>query len=258
MVPPVQASESVSVVICTYTPARWDSLRAAVESVERQMYAAAEVVLVIDHHAGLWERATEAFPEAIVVENRYAQGLSGARNSGIEASRGGIVAFLDDDAMADEDWLASLVSCYASPEVLGAGGSATPVWLGVKPGWFPDEFGWVVGCTYRGQPEQTAPVRNLLGCNMSFRREVFDAVGGFENGLGRVGEVPVGCEETELCIRARNHWPSGVILYEPAARVYHRVPASRGTWGYFSSRCYAEGKSKALVTQLVGQQSGLA
>ena len=101
-------------------------------------------------------------------------------------------------------------------------------------------------------------MRNLIGCNMSLRREVFAEVGGFRPGIGRVGTLPVGCEETELCIRVRQRWPQGELVYVPTAVVRHRVPQGRATWEYFRSRCYAEGISKALVTQFVGAQDGLS
>jgi hypothetical protein len=142
--------------------------------------------------------------------------------------------------------------------VLGVGGAIVPVWAAGRPGWFPEEFDWVVGCTYRGMPDTAAPVRNLIGCNMSFRRRVFEAVGGFRSGIGRIGTRPAGCEETELCIRVRQRWPEGVLLYEPSARVYHRVPASRARWRYFHARCYYEGRSKAAVARFVGAGDGLA
>src|SRR5439155_54307 len=78
---------------------------------------------------------------------------------------------------------------------------------GERPTWHPPEFGWVVGCSYRGLPVEPAPVRNLIGCNMSMRRELFDAVGGFTHGIGRIGTIPLGCEETEWCIRVRQRFP---------------------------------------------------
>jgi hypothetical protein len=107
-------------------------------------------------------------------------------------------------------------------------------------------------------PTTLTPVRNLIGCNMSFRRRAFTQAGTFQNGIGRVGTLPVGCEETELCIRLAQIAPDGLLLYDPQARVLHRVPAGRARWGYFRSRCYNEGRSKALVARLVGSRDGLA
>jgi hypothetical protein len=101
-------------------------------------------------------------------------------------------------------------------------------------------------------------IRNLIGANMAFRREVFDAVGGFHSEIGRVGTQALGCEETELCIRAHQYWPLKGFLYQPEANVFHRVPRVRTGWGYFCSRCYFEGVSKAAVSRYVGAKDGLA
>ena len=249
---------TISVIICAYTDLRWNDLIEAVGSLRRQQLAPAELIVVIDHNPGLLARARAEFPDVTVVENTGPQGLSGARNSGLAAARGEIVAFMDEDATADPSWLQELAAAYADPNVLGAGGAIVPEWQHGRPAWFPEEFDWVVGCTYRGMPQAQAPVRNLIGCNMSLRRAVFAEVGGFRPGIGRVGTLPVGCEETELCIRVRQRWPHGELVYVPAAVVRHRVPQGRGTWEYFRRRCYAEGISKALVTQLVGAQDGLS
>jgi hypothetical protein len=169
-----------------------------------------------------------------------------------------VVAFMDDDAVADRDWLRTLLEHYRDPRVIGVGGAVVPRWECGRPRAFPEEFDWVVGCTYRGMPTRRVPVRNLIGANMSFRREVFRVAGGFCDGIGRVGGRAAGCEETELCIRAGAAFPGGVILYEPVARVSHRVPAARASWRYFGTRCYHEGLSKALVTQRAGMSGGLS
>jgi hypothetical protein len=93
---------------------------------------------------------------------------------------------------------------------------------------------------------------------MSFRREVFELIGGFNTDVGRVGTLPVGCEETEFCIRLRQRWPNQVLIYQPRARVAHRVPAERGRLRYLARRCYAEGLSKAQVTDSLGSHDGLS
>jgi len=252
------ARPRVSVVICAYSDRRWNDLVAAVTSVRAQSVEPAEIVVVVDHNPALLMRARVALPVSAVVENGASRGLSGARNSGVAATSGEVVAFLDDDAVAEPTWLECLVAPYADRRVVGVGGAIVPAWDGGRPRAFPDEFDWVVGCTYRGMPRAAAPVRNLIGCNMSFRRGVFGAVGGFCSGLGRLGSRPVGGEETEFCIRLRQHQPDAVLLYEPAAVVRHRVTEDRAGRDYFRSRCYAEGLSKALVSRSVGTQDGLA
>lgn len=245
-------------VICAYTENRWTDLRLAVEAVQAQTLPPEQLIVVIDHNPELLERARATFPGACVLANTQARGLSGARNSGLAAACGAVVAFVDEDAVPATDWLERLVRHYDDPRVLGVGGEIEPWWETGRPYWFPEEFDWVVGCTYRGMPAGTAAVRNLIGCNMSFRRSVFEQVGGFRNGIGRVGTLPVGCEETELCIRVQQHYPRHVLLFEPGARVRHRVPAVRSEWNYFRARCYAEGISKAQIAGFVGAEDALS
>jgi GT2 family glycosyltransferase len=246
-----------SVVICAYTERRWDDIVAAVASVRAQTRPPARTILVVDHNPRLLERAQAAFPGLRVVPNTGWQGLSDARNTGVSHAIGDVVAFLDDDARAEPDWLECLASRYSNPSVVGVGGAATPVWPGQRPRWLPPEFDWVVGCSFVGMPNVSTPVRNLIGANMSFRRDVFGTVGGFTDGLGRVGSRPLGCEETELGIRLRQWRPGAQLVYEPAAVVRHRVSADRTAWRYFCSRCYAEGFSKAIVSRLVGVRDAL-
>jgi GT2 family glycosyltransferase len=252
------ANPSLSVVICAFTEDRWDDLCAAVESVGRQSMAALEIVVIVDHNPRLFQRVRTQLPDISVVENTETRGLSGARNTGIAITKGDVIAFLDDDATAEPDWLEQLVTGYANPRVCGVGGAIDPAWSSRRPRWLPDEFDWVIGCTYRGMPIRPSSVRNLIGANMSFRREVFDTVGGFRSDMGRLGTRPLGCEETEFCIRTRQQWPQKMVLYDPRARVRHRVPTRRARWTYFYARCYAEGLSKALVSEFAGARDGLA
>jgi glucosyl-dolichyl phosphate glucuronosyltransferase len=232
---------------------------AAIESVQQQTLPPAEIIIVIDHNPSLLKRMREHVPEVVVVENAEACGLRGARNSGVALAQSQVIAFLDDDAVATQDWLKFLCEGYADPQVLGTGGAVTPSWVDNKPAWLPEEFYWVVGCSYRGMPENDAPIRNPIGANMAFRREVFDTVGDFHSQIVHLGPRHAGgCEETELCIRARQHWPQGVFLYRPQANVFHRVPGNRTCWHYFCSRCYVEGLAKAAIAQHVGAKDGLA
>ncbi len=248
----------VSVVICAYTEQRWDDILAAVRSVAAQRHPALETILVVDHNPALLRRLTSELPDVRVVENRHARGLSGGKNTGAELARGDIVAFLDDDAVAEPGWLSGMLTGYRSPEVAGVGGTTRPRWETGRPFWFPEEFDWVVGCTYKGR--DPGVVRNLLGGNASFRRVVLEQVGGFRYSLGRNSAThrPLGGEETEFCIRVVQRMPGSVFIYEPGAVIHHWAPAPRERFSYFRSRCYAEGLSKAAMTRLVGGRHGLA
>src|SRR5262245_28282171 len=140
-------TDTVSVVLCAYTEARWNDLVEAVASVQSQTLPAYEIIVAVDHNTRLAARAQQHMPGVVVVENCESRGLSGTRNSGVAAARGTHVAFLDDDALAAPDWLARLSVAFANPRVAGTGGAIEPLWLGGRPIWFPPEFDWVVGCT---------------------------------------------------------------------------------------------------------------
>jgi glucosyl-dolichyl phosphate glucuronosyltransferase len=251
--------KDVSVVICAYTEERWDDLLAAVTSVRMQTLLPREIIVVVDHCPPLLQRVRDDIPDVIAMENMEAPGLRGARNAGIAIAQGQVIAFLDDDAVAIPEWLTYLCEGYEDPYVLGTGGMVTPSWQEPKPAWFPEEFYWVVGCSYIGMPQKDAVIRNPIGANMSMKREVFETVGDFHSKIENIGlRHAGGCEETELCIRARQQWPQGKFLYHPQANVFHRVSVGRATWRYFLRRCYIEGLAKALVARHVGARDGLS
>ena len=258
----------ISVVICVYTEDRWEDILAAVSSVRTQSHPALETLLAVDHNPALLDRLTKEYKEYGALEetgevrvfaNAGPRGLSAGRNTGIAAARGEVIAFLDDDAVAERDWLRRFAEGYADPRVMAVGGRTMPIWAsGRRPAWFPEEFDWVVGCTYKGLPPGRVRVRNVLGGNASFRRTAFDAAGGFATGIGRDGDKrPLGCEETELCIRLTRARPDAILLIDDRAVIHHRVPEAREHFGYFRTRAYAEGLSKALVTRSVGADKGL-
>jgi glycosyltransferase involved in cell wall biosynthesis len=246
----------ISVVVCAYTLDRWDDLVRAITSVEEQTEPVREVIVVIDHAEELLLRARERFAHRVIPNDR-AQGLSGARDTGAAACSGVVVAFLDDDAAVATDWSGAVAQCYTA-DVLGAGGAVVPVWVAGRPRWWPEEFDWVVGCSYRGQPTGRRRVRNPIGANMSIRRNVWKTIDGFDPRVGRLGAVPTGCEETELFIRAARTFEGAIVVLDTAAVAHHWVPAHRSTWQYFRRRCVAEGTSKRTVAELAGPGAALS
>jgi glycosyltransferase involved in cell wall biosynthesis len=243
---------SVTVVICSFTERRWDDLTKAIESVAIQSIPPDQSVLVIDHNESLYARASKEFPDLHIVRNNHRRGLSGARNTGIESARSEVVAFLDDDAVAQPRWLETLIEPYADPRVHGTGGVVRASWVEAEPSWFPVELHWVVGCSYRGLPEAVAPIRNPIGASMSFRRRALSDLGGFDSDLGRVADIPLGCEETLVGIRVARQYGPQSILQVPSAIVDHSIGPERASIRYLLKRCFAEGVSKAVVAQLVG------
>lgn len=254
-----------SVVICAYTMDRWVILTQSIGSVLQQSVRPKEVILVIDHNDELRLRVESEFGESVmVIPNVNGRGLSGGRQTGAERTTGDVIVFLDDDAVAEPDWLKNLLAGYDDPRVLGVGGAIEPLWEH-EPAWFPDEFRWVIGCTYAGMPVGEGNIiRNPIGANMSVRADVFARLGGFAAELGRregvptvLGVVGESCEETEFAIRASRHFPGGVWRYRGDACVHHLVPVQRSTWRFFVDRCRREGRAKAILTNLAGARESL-
>jgi glycosyltransferase involved in cell wall biosynthesis len=260
---------ATSVVVSTYDEKRWEDLTACLHSLRLQSLPPLETIVVVDHNPTLLEKARETFPEASVVANDRPRGLAGARNAGIAIARGDVVAFIDDDARAEPEWLEKLAGCFAGPQTVGAGGALLPLWGGTEPRWLPREFYWVFGCSYLGLPEALAPVRNPIGANMAVRSSVLAEVGGFREGgeedaprelrargvVRAAGNVP---DDTELAIRVKQSRPDAIWLYQPEARVLHSVPPERTSLGYFLRRCYEEGVGKANLSVYVGSSDGLS
>jgi GT2 family glycosyltransferase len=205
-------------------------------------------MLVLDSNKDVLEFYRAKFPDVKTIDSG-GFGLSRARNAGIVRALGDIVAFIDDDASADEFWLEELVKELNQPDIVGVGGLITPIWENSRPDWFPEELDWVVGCTYKGQLNEAKIIRNPIGCNMAFRREIFLKVGLFKEEVGRIGKKLLGKEETEFSIRVYNTIPNVRIVYAPKAVVRHMVSNKRSKFNYLMNRTYYEGVSKAILSR---------
>lgn len=254
----VWALPTATVALCCFSLDRWETLCSAIGSLFAQTHPPDEILVVTDHNRELFDRCRGRWPEVRVLESVGPPGLSGARNTAVEACATTVIGFLDDDAAATPGWLAALLGAYEDDRVLATGGAVIPRWSSARPSWFPAEFDWVVGCSHAGMPVVKADVRNVIGAGMSFRCRELRESGGFRAQLGRVGSKPEGCEETEACIRLRHRYPGILIVYEPKAIVYHAVPGGRASLSYFLARCAAEGRSKATVASLAGAADGLS
>jgi len=241
----------MTVIVCAFTHLRLQVTIACVENVLSQQPPPAHVVVVVDHNEALQAELASTFadPRVTVMANPSERGLSHARNAGVEHCTTPFVAFVDDDAIPDPGWLAGLRAALAGDDVVAAGGHARPRWPQAPPPWLPAELYWTVGCSYAGMIRE-GRARNPLGCNMAFRTDVFARVGGFDPAVGRLGSKPLGCEETELCLRTIRDQPQAVIVIIEGAEVDHIVTPERCRRRYVLRRCFYEGISKALVRLL--------
>ena len=253
----IEHALKVSVVICAYTMERLPYIYHAVKSVLNQTLPPHEVVLAVDHNRELYQQLDAELGDRVnVIHNDGPErGAVVTDNIGTWYASGNIIAFMDDDATATSDWLEKMVAHYHDPRVIATGGKLVPVWQERRPSWFAEELDWVVGGTYKGHPEQRTSVRNLILCNMSVRREVFDTAGYFTTKLGRRNNWGTGAE-SEFFLRVKKHFPDSIILYEPEAVVYHKVPLQRANLKYVLLRSYNEGFHKALIRKACAGMSG--
>ncbi|MDO8715192.1 MAG: glycosyltransferase family 2 protein [Dehalococcoidales bacterium] len=242
----------VSVVICAYTLDRLKDVREAVASALIQTLPPHQVIVSVDHNRELLERLKTELPASVaLVSNDSIKGLSETRNAGIRTSTGDIIAFMDDDAVAEKDWLEKLSRHFQNGAVAAVGGKIIPQWMdGTRPAWFPEELDWIIGCTYAGLPLRGNLVRNLIGCNMAFRAGVFNSVGLFNTAVGRTSKTQGIGEDSELCLRLTRLVPGALIIYEPESVVHHKVPPWRVNPGYLFRRSYDEGYHKNTVQRL--------
>jgi len=254
----------VSVVLCTHTMDRYDALTEAAGSVLDQTYDDVELVLVSDGDAAVHERMIADFDDRPDVRTHLMDenvGLLGARNAGTGAATGDVVAFIDDDAVADGRWVERLVEAYERRDRLAVGGRMAPAWLAGRPRYLPDEFYWLVGVTHRGfgpdgDPERAGEVRNTNGSNISFRREVFLELDGFDTDIGgRKGDNHLQGGETELCARLRAEYGEGV-WYVPEAEVAHKVYDYRTDPRWIAERAFWQGYSKRGMQQFTPESAG--
>jgi len=245
----------VSVIVCTHSLHNYQNLTDAVDSLLNQTHRELEIIIVVDGNQELYNRIVRVYDgqkkiKVVVIKENV--GLSAARNTGIRAVRGDFIAFMDDDAIAEERWVQNLVDTYQKVDAIAVGGKILPIWLTRRPDYLPEELGWLVGVTHEGfAGEKVAEVRNTFGPNMSFKREVFEKVGLFNEKLGfaKRGTSYLQGEEAEFTLRMKQKLGQGVI-YNPEAVVYHKISGSKTKPKTLLRRAFYQGYSKALLKRL--------
>ena len=253
---------SVSVVICTYNPGNYPNLKDAVDSLLQQSHKVNEIIAVVDGDQALGDKISSAYnrwQQVKVIVTEKGLSVTQARNVGIRAASGDVIAFTDDDAVADKHWIARLLATYQSTNAPAVGGKILPVWISGEPAHLPRELYWLVGVTHAGfAEEKVTEVRDAFGPNMSFERNVFEVAGYFNEGLGFAGQRTsyVQGEEPEFGLRIKNKLGRGVI-YDPEAIVYHKVPPSKLKLGTLVRRSFYQGYTKALINKLIPSDESL-
>jgi glycosyltransferase involved in cell wall biosynthesis len=207
-------------------------------------------VLVIDDGShsdirSVVSEATSTGPITIRYERQELGGLNSARNRGVAASGGDVVAFLDDDTLVAPEWASAMLSAFEAHPCAAVGGRVTLGLSSPAPDWMGELKHFLaaydLGPDARWLDDEPVPV----GANCAVRRSDFDRVGGFRAGLDRIGG-------------------SLVSNGEPHASVVHCVPAERLTIDYFLRRHRAQAISDELLLRhqghvaTIGHKVGLA
>ena len=228
--PPRPAADwpRISVVVCTYNGQA--TLRDCLDGLLKLDYRDYEVIVVNDGSTDATDAIAAEYPYSVIsTENR---GLSAARNTGMRAATGEIVAYTDDDARPDPDWLTQLALTFLSTDHAGVGGPNIP----------PPRDGTVAECVANapGGPIHVLisdrEAEHIPGCNMAFRKRCLEAIGGFDVQFRTAGD------DVDVCWRLQDQgWTLG---FNPAAVVWHhRRNSLRAYWR--QQRGY--GRAEALL-----------
>ena len=242
----------VSIIVCTYNLNNFHHFVEAIDSLLNQTYENIEVVIVVDGNEELFSKIVEYYgsrDSVKAVPLKENMGVSIARNTGTKAARGDVIAFFDDDAIAEKSWIQNLVDIYQNLDAIAVGGKILPLWLPRKPDFFPEELGWLVGMTGEGFAEdKVVEVRNTWESNISFKREVFEKVGFFNENFGfaKGGTSYRQGPAAEFALRMKYKLGKGVI-YNPEAVIYHKIPTSKTRVKLLLKRSLYQGYSKIML-----------
>lgn len=251
----------LDVVVCTRSAQRRTLLEQCVSAVLGELRDGDTLFLVVDHDEPWRSELAERYAgvgKLRVLPNTATPGLSGSRNTGMQAGDAPVICFLDDDAVPRAGWRDAVVEAFAEEEVIGIGGLITPRFLTAdgrsapRPRWLPEEQYWAVGCDYPSMPAPGEDIRNPIGAAMAVRRSALGPGRGleFSPALGRVGTGTAGGEETEFFLRLRRAHPTGTVRRISGFHVDHAVPPGRTTLRYLLRRAFGEGRSKAALSGL--------
>jgi GT2 family glycosyltransferase len=221
----------ISVVVCAYNAE--PTMRECLESLTKLAYPSYEAVIVDDGSTDRTGAIADEYPQFKIIHQPNC-GLSAARNVGMAAATGDIIAYLDSDATADPDWLTFMALKFTTSKHVGIGGPNLP----------PPEEDWIANCVAAapGSPthilldDETA--EHIPGCNMAFRKEALAEIGGFDTTYTAAGD------DVDVCWRLQEL--GYTIGFSPAAIVWHH---RRKTVKSYLKQQMGYGKAEAMLFQ---------
>ncbi len=253
----VRKAKRISIVVTSYSIARFSDVKDVVASIRDQTYPNVELVLVIEGSELLYNAVRsyldkEKSLDCKVIFNLRNIGLSAARNVGFQASSGEVIAFVDDDVLLEQNWAEEVIKAYDDPTIIGTTGFSEPMWIGRSLTWLPQEFYWLIGSSAFAGFNTLTDVRNAWGWGMSFRREVFDKGCRFQESYGyragakeAWGQRPP--EDVDLSLKARAV-TGGRIVYVPSVRLKHKVHPYRFTVRLIAEKSFFSGRQRRMIT----------
>jgi GT2 family glycosyltransferase len=242
-----------SIIICTHNRAA--DLAENLPRLKLIDYPPGQYEIMVIDNASTDDTSAVAFSEGVACIREERLGLSHARNRGIAEACGELIAFIDDDAWPEPDWLKKLDEAFADPQVACVGGRVIPAWKELVgwPDWLHERLiGFFSVVDYGARQELHYP-NYPVGTNIAVRKKVFDEIGGFNADLGRRGTSLLSGEESELCLRIEK---AGYrILYIPETVVHHMIHARRLTKEWVKERSYWQGISSALLERKFSPKS---
>ena len=213
-----------------------------------------EVIVVDNASRDEHARALRAWCDQNAARARYVHapepGLNLARNAGIDAARGAVTAFLDDDAIPPAHWLSALLEVFDQhPDAGAVGGRIVSRFTSSPPGWLDERLRTYLSEFDRGDRVCALHYDDYpRGANMAFRKHVFAGCGAFAPDLDRRGDLLLSNGDIEMCYRVERAGHD--VLYAPGADVEHLIRGDRLSAAWFTRRAYWQGRSQALFERM--------
>ena len=250
----------ISLIVCSYNREKY--IYEALSRIAKNDYPTEDYEIVMvnnnstDNTANECKRFAKDYPQApyhYFMETK--QGLSHARNRGIDEAKGDIIVFLDDDSMVEPDYLKELDKAMkAHSDAMAYGGKITPRFEnGETPKWICKwTYSWVSAIDMGNEVKLFERNAFPIGANMGFRKECLDKVGKFNPDLGRSKKNLMGGEEKDIFNRVKAEGMK--IYYFPTIALHHVIPPSRTTPEYIKRMGYGVGLSELMRCKSLGKK----